>query len=29
MCVNRKENAGVTRIQIQRLCDGKEIENDS
>lgn len=27
MCVNRKENAGVTRIQIQRLCGGKEIEN--
>ena len=29
MCVNRKENAGVTRIQIQGLCGGREIENDS
>ena len=29
MCVNRKENVGVTRIQTQGLCDGKEIENGS
>ena len=29
MCVNRKGNAGVTRIQIQGLCGGKVIENGS
>ena len=29
MCVNRKENMGVTRVQTQGLCGGKVIENGS